>query len=92
MKRKLAYILTLYFALIAYVGHAEERYRLDTRGPKVNVGIKAGFNSTIFFIDRFNTGGQELTDIQNNYKVGYLCAFFCRFNLNKHHFIQPELS
>ena len=57
MKRKLAYILTLYFALIAYVGHAEERYKLDTRGPKVNVGIKAGFNSTIFFIDRFNTGG-----------------------------------
>ena len=92
MKRKLAYILTLYFALIAYIGHAEERYRLDTRGPKVNVGIKAGFNSTIFFIDRFNTGGQELTDIQHNYKVGYLCAFFCRFNLNKHHFIQPELS
>lgn len=44
MKRKLAYILTLYFALIAYVSHAEERYRLDTRGPKVNVGIKAGFN------------------------------------------------
>lgn len=60
--------------------------------PKVNVGIKAGFNSTMFFIDRFSLGENELKDIQNNYKVGYFGALFCRFNLKKHHFIQTEFS
>ena len=60
--------------------------------PKVNVGIKAGFNSTMLFIDRFSLGENELKNIQNNYKVGYFGALFCRFNLKKHHFIQTEFS
>ena len=60
--------------------------------PKVNVGIKVGFNSTMFFIDHFLLGENELKDIQNNYKVGYFGAFFCRFNMKKHHFLQTELS
>ncbi len=59
---------------------------------KVNVGIKVGFNSTMFFIDHFLMGENELKDIQNNYKVGYFGAFFCRFNMKKHHFLQTELS
>ena len=44
--------------------------------PKVNVGIKAGFNSTMLFIDRISLGENELKNIQNNYKVGYFGALF----------------
>ena len=60
--------------------------------PKVNIGIKAGFNSSMFIIDRISIGGTELGNIQNNYKVGYFGAFFCRFNMKGHHFMQTELS
>ena len=62
------------------------------RKPLVSIGVKAGFNSSIFFTDRLLIGGQEITGVQNNYKVGYFAAAFCRFNLKKHHFIQPEFS
>ncbi len=62
------------------------------RQPLVNVGIRAGFNSSMFFTDKFLIDGQELEDMQNNYKVGYFAAFFCRFNMKQHHFLQPELS
>ena len=30
--------------------------------------------------------------MQNNYKVGYFASFFCRFNMKRHHFLQPEIS
>lgn len=59
---------------------------------RFNVGVKAGFNSSMFFTDEISINGKELEMAQNNYKVGYLAAVFCRFNLKKHHFIQPELS
>lgn len=66
--------------------------RNAVKDPKANMGVKVGFNSTMFFIDHFAMGGNELSHIQNNYKVGYFGAFFCRFNLKKHHFIQTEVS
>lgn len=60
--------------------------------PRFNVGVKAGFNSSMFFTDEISINGKELEMAQNNYKVGYFAAVFCRFNLKKHHFIQPEFS
>lgn len=60
--------------------------------PRFNVGVKAGFNSSMFFTDEISINGKKLEMAQNNYKVGYLAAVFCRFNLKKHHFIQPEFS
>lgn len=62
-------------------GQSRGSRRDASRDPLVNVGVKAGFNSSMFFIDHLSVGGQELDDIQNNYKVGYFGAFFCRFNL-----------
>ena len=67
-------------------GDKEQEY------AKVNVGVKAGFNSSMYFIDKFSVGGVSLNEIQNNYKVGYFGSFFCRFNLKKHHYLQTELS
>lgn len=62
------------------------------RRPLVNIGVKAGFNSSMFFIDELSIDGKELEGVQNNYKVGYFATVFCRLNLKKHHFIQPEIS
>lgn len=53
--------------------------------PRFNVGVKAGFNSSMFFTDEISINGKKLAMAQNNYKVGYLAAVFCRFNLKKHH-------
>lgn len=60
--------------------------------PRFNLGVKAGFNSSMFFTDEISINGKELELAQNNYKVGYFAAVFCRFNMKKHHFIQPEFS
>ena len=60
--------------------------------PRFNLGVKAGFNSSKFFTDEISINGKELELAQNNYKVGYFAAVCCRFNMKKHHFIQPEFS
>lgn len=62
------------------------------RQPRFNLGVKAGFNASMFFTDEISINGKELELAQNNYKVGYFAAVFCRFNFKKHHFIQPEFS
>lgn len=81
------------FPLITVKGQSLNHTPMVTlRKPLVSVGVKAGFNSSMFFTDQLNISGKEITDFQNNYKVGYFAAIFCRFNLKKHHFIQPELS
>ena len=49
--------------------------------PRFNLGVKAGFNSSMFFTDEISINGKELELAQNNYKVGYFAAVFCRFNM-----------
>ena len=87
-----ALILLCILSVFGFSGKAQAASRNSGNDSKVNVGIKAGFNSSMPIIDRFSLGGTNLENIQNNYKVGYLGAFFCRFNLKKHHFLQTELS
>lgn len=65
---------------------------LSKTKSKVNLGIKGGFNSSMFFTDEFMIGTDKVRGLQNNYKVGYFGAFFIRFNMKKHHFLQPEFS
>ncbi len=62
------------------------------RQPRFSLGIRGGFNSSMFFANDFIIDGQKLENIQNNYKVGYFASFFCRLNMKKHHFLQPEIS
>lgn len=64
----------------------------QTNAPKVNVGVKAGFNSTMFIIHRLSVGGQEIEHLQNNYKVGYFGTLFLRFNIRQRHFLQTEMT
>ena len=58
---------------------------------RMSIGLRLGFNSSMFFIDKFNVGEAAISNIQNNYKVGYFGSFFWRINMKKHHFIQSEI-
>lgn len=91
MKRIYMYILSALFA--AYSANLHAQYIMQhEKKQRVSIGIKGGFNSTMMFIDKICYGEQNITDIQNNYKVGYIATLFTRVNLVKKHFIQPEVS
>lgn len=91
MKRTLLFIGILWAYTIAFgqgatLGKAERpNYR------KVNFGIKAGFNSSMFLVSAFKIKDVTIDENQNNYKLGYFGALFMRINMKKH-FIQPEIS
>ena len=56
----------------------------------INFGIKGGFNSSMYFIDRFRIQDITIDELQNNYKIGYFGSLFMRVNIHKH-YLQPEL-
>ena len=89
MKKNFLLISALF--LSTSVLKAEEQKQSSQTEPKVNIGLKAGFNSSMYFTSRLQLDGQRFEDIQNNYKVGYFVALFFRFNM-KRHFIQPEFT
>lgn len=91
--KKTALVLLLVSAAAGLL-QAQSNYTpmVTLRRPLVNIGVKAGFNSSMFFIDELSIDGKELEGVQNNYKVGYFATVFFRLNLKKHHFIQPEIS
>ena len=93
MRKLVLLILSLFLLSFADLeAQSVESNAYNVRDAKVNIGVKAGFNSSMFFIDEFTVGGYALDHIQNNYKVGYFGSFFVRFNLKKHHFFQTEAS
>lgn len=82
--------------IIAFIGIsqtiAKENAQTSTdKNKSINFGIRAGFNSSMFMVSKLQINDHTIDEIQNNYKNGYLLAFFTRFNI-KNHFIQPELS
>lgn len=58
---------------------------------RFNIGVKAGFNASMFLVSDFKIMDVTIDEIQNNYKLGYFGALFMRINMKKH-FIQPEIS
>ncbi len=89
MKIRLLFILSLLFINVQAFSFNNENKSRNER--KVNFGIKAGFNSSMFLISSFRIKDVTISDFQNNYKIGYLASTFVRFNIDKH-FIQPEIS
>lgn len=55
-------------------------------------GIKTGVTSSMNIINNLSVNGSEVDMPQNNYKLGFKLDLFARYNFNKKHFIQPELS
>jgi hypothetical protein len=64
---------------------------LRPNNKKVNFGIKAGFNSSVYLVSDFKIKDVTIDEIQNNYKIGGFIALFGRFNISRH-YIQPEIS
>ena len=71
-------------------GRTQERVNRPNQ-RKVNIGVKAGFNSSMFLVSDFKIKDVTIDEIQNNYRLGYFGALFIRINMKKH-FIQPEIS
>ena len=94
MIRETALMLSfgLALALVPLQVQSQSAPMVTLRKPLMSIGIKAGFKSSMFFSDELSIGGEKIEDLQNNYKVGYFAALFCRFNLKEHHFLQTELS
>lgn len=89
MKHRLFVIL---FMLVALPGIAQQRDLKDYVGDKkVNFGVKGGFNSSMMLISHLSVDGHNISNIQNEYKIGYFASLFMRINFDRH-FLQPELS
>ena len=61
--------------------NADKVERPNTK--KVNFGIKAGFNSSMFMVSELKIKDVTIDEVQNNYKIGYFGALFMRINMKK---------
>lgn len=94
MKKLYLSILSILIIACSANLHAQDVMLHDsnTKKQKVSIGIKGGFNSTMMFTDKLSYGEQDITDLQNNYKIGYIATLFIRIPVKKQHFLQPEVS
>lgn len=91
MLRKIFLFGSLSVACMAF-GQNFNTDRVDRPNTKkINFGIKAGFNSSMFMVSELKIKDVTIDEVQNNYKIGYFGALFMRINMKKH-FIQPEVS
>lgn len=83
--------LCLITILICLFGYPQEGIKKITKSSCINYGMKGGFNSSMYFVDKFKIKDVTIDEIQNNYKVGYFGSIFMRINMERH-FVQPELA
>lgn len=88
MKKYRILLLSL-FCLMCLAAFSQKQIREPYR-HRINIGIKGGFNSSMYFIDRFKIQDITIDELQNNYKIGYFGSLFVRVNFHKH-YLQPEL-
>lgn len=89
----MALLLSVLVAFPVFAGDKDSTGKKRKTVLDVSYGVKAGFNSSMFIIDEFVVNGTTISDMQNNYKLGYNFSVFARFNANRH-FVQigPEFS
>lgn len=85
---KQLFFLIAFFMIFSSQVFSQNHWK-EPHQRKVNFGIKGGFNSSMYLVDKFKIKDVTIDEIQNNYKVGYFGAVFLRLNF-KRHFIQPE--
>lgn len=93
--RLLSLILAAAFCCLsaqAWGQNVEKTATADKLDRKVNFGVRAGFNSTLFIVSDLTVNGNSISETQNNYKIGYFAAAFVRINLGKTWFLQPEMA
>lgn len=92
MKRPLLLLIMALIVTSPLLGQGRNQDKIERPNTrKINFGIKAGFNSSMFLVSDFKIKDVTIDEIQNNYQLGYFGAFFMRFNWKKH-FLQPEIS
>ena len=94
MKRILAILALFLIVLPSYGQYKREGLFERVMRPnnkRVNFGVRAGFNSSMYLVSDFKIKDVTIDDIQNNYKIGGYAALFARFNISRH-YIQPEVS
>lgn len=92
MKHRLLLIILMIAMTFSLLG--KDRLTNKSEAPntrKINFGIKAGFNSSMFIVSKLKIQDVTIDEVQNNYKIGYFGTLFMRINMKKH-FIQPEVS
>lgn len=75
----------------AVSGTYDKDYPKTRHDRIVNFGAKSGFTASLFLVSNFNVNGVAITEVQNNYKIGYFGSLFMRINADRH-FLQPEIS
>ncbi|RGN45744.1 MULTISPECIES: porin family protein [unclassified Bacteroides] len=88
MRKSLLLLIYLFVCLSSYSQNDPVN---KEKNFHVNVGIKGGFNSSMYFVDKFKIKDVTIHEIQNNYRVGYFGSIFMRINMRRH-FIQPEIN
>jgi|WetSurMetagenome_2_1015567.scaffolds.fasta_scaffold88097_2 hypothetical protein len=88
MKKHLLLSLIIGFSPIMSYAQISQ---VNTINHKINVGIKGGFNTVLFFADKIVIGDQSYNEVENNYRVGNFISMFMRINLKKD-FLQPEIA
>lgn len=90
MKRPVLLLLCA-LATVCSFGQSLQSKVERPNNKKINFGIRAGFNSSMFLVTTLKIKDVTIDEIQNNYKIGYFGAIFMRINIKKH-YIQPEIS
>lgn len=82
MLRKFIFLGLLVAAGSPVVGQNYNADRVDRPNTKkINIGIKAGFNSSMFMVSELKIKDVTIDEVQNNYKIGYFGALFMRINM-----------
>lgn len=72
-------------------GTYDEDHPKTRHDRTVNFGVKGGFTASLFLASNFSVNGVAISEVQNNYKIGYFGSIFMRINADRH-FLQPEIS
>ncbi len=91
MKRILILLLATFLLAGGTYGQEQRRKVGRHYSKRINFGVKAGFNSSMFLVSDFRIKDVTIDDIQNNYDIGYFGTLFMRINM-KRHYLQPEVS
>ena len=90
MKRSNLIIISILLAIpMTMSGQGKHWERRNNQ--TVNIGMKAGFNSSMYLVSEFKIKDVTIDNTQNNYRIGYFGALFMRFNFQRH-YLQPEVS
>lgn len=77
------------FLVFCFLAGAQGLMHVENKA--FNIGVKVGLSSTLPIVNSLSINGEEVGDIDVEYRVGYMATAFFRLNI-KRFFFQPGLS